>query len=64
MAIEMAARMTALRSRAVPQLLREARTVDDLAAIQRARGFQPGWVWFKARELSLMHSASRPAAHA
>jgi DNA repair protein RadD len=53
---EMAARMAALRSRTVSDLLREARTVDDLAAIQRARGFKPGWVWHKWQELK--HAAA------
>ncbi len=56
---EVAARMSALRSRPVPDLLREARTVDDLAAIQRARGFKPGWVWFKARELGFVRATGR-----
>lgn len=39
-----AARVAALRSRPVFDLLREARSVADLAAIQRARGYKPAWV--------------------
>jgi DNA repair protein RadD len=59
---EMVARMSALRTRPVPDLMREARSVDDLAAIQRARGFKPGWVWFKARELGFVRATGAPAA--
>ena len=47
-----AARMNALRSAPVQDLLREARTVGDLVAIQRARGFKPGGVWHKRQALA------------
>jgi DNA repair protein RadD len=39
-----AERLDALRTRPIRMLLREVRTVDDLAAIQRARSYKPAWV--------------------
>lgn len=40
-----AARQQAMASRPVSELIHEARTIDDLAAIKRARCFKSGWVW-------------------
>lgn len=57
---EAVARMNVLRTRPVWELLREVQSVDDLAAIQRARGFKPGWVWHKWQEIR--HVVSESAA--
>lgn len=55
-----AARVAALRSRPVFDLLREARSVADLAAIQRARGYKPGWVRYAWRDVQGRFQQSRP----
>ncbi len=44
-----AALQYAVVSRPLAELVREARTIDDLSSIQRARGFKPGWVWHQWR---------------
>ncbi len=50
--------MLAVHTLPVPELLNRARTVSDLIAIQRARGFKPGWVWHKWRDILQRRSPS------
>lgn len=54
---DVAAWMVAVHTSPMPELLKQARTVADLVAIQRARRFKPGWVWFKWQELRRRLSA-------
>jgi len=42
-----------IRAKPVTQLLKEAKTRADLKKIQKAKGYKAGWVWYKAKELSL-----------
>jgi superfamily II DNA or RNA helicase len=53
---------SAVHSRPVADLIRDARTIDDLAAIQRARGFKPGWVWHKWQAIAGHRDPPAPSA--
>jgi hypothetical protein len=45
-----AARIAAMRTTPLRELLRHARSDADLRAIALARGYRPGWVWHVKRE--------------